>query len=182
MKLPSVDVAKSFMADVPKANAFLLWNGNKLMNLEELESALDYMPSEIFSSHVTDSKNDFSNWVLHVIKDDYLAELLSKENSRERMISVLKRRIMDLKEIINREEKRTKTIKPFKKKHTETKKTKKVSVLPTKKKEKKKEKLPPPKEKEYLRHESEHIHFCIKQFLWGFVLGIILSAIVFIWF
>ena len=89
MKLPSVDVAKSYLADVPKEKAFLLWNGKSILNIEELELALNYMPPYIFEQYVNDSKNDFSNWVLHVVKDEYLAELLSKESSKGSTSSIL---------------------------------------------------------------------------------------------
>jgi uncharacterized membrane protein YheB (UPF0754 family) len=68
---------------------FYVHNGMTIRNLNELAVALDLMDKKIFEFHVNKNKNDFSNWVDEVIKEEGLAKELinikSKTASAERI-------------------------------------------------------------------------------------------------
>lgn len=51
-------------------------------NLQELETALREMEDETFSHHVSEARNDFSNWVKDVIGDDKLAGDLNRSKTK----------------------------------------------------------------------------------------------------
>lgn len=59
--------ALRWLGDVPTDKVFYCCNGEVYRNLSELESALERMQDEHFVYHVNVEKNDFSNWVRHVI-------------------------------------------------------------------------------------------------------------------
>ena len=60
---------------------FYVHNGMTIRNLDELAVALDLMDRHIFEYHVNNNKNDFSNWVKEIIKEEVLAkELLNIKN------------------------------------------------------------------------------------------------------
>jgi len=53
---------------------FILQDGRSIKNLEELIAVLKTIDQKLFEYHVTDSKNDFSNWIRYVFKSKRLAE------------------------------------------------------------------------------------------------------------
>lgn len=74
--------AKGYLADVPQEHVFWCCDGRILKNLGELCDALGAMSDDAFAYHVNAAKNDFSNWVKDVIKDDSLAgDLLAAANA-----------------------------------------------------------------------------------------------------
>jgi len=46
--------------------------------MKELETALNTMTDETYSFHANTEKNDFTNWVQDVIKDEKLAQVPAK--------------------------------------------------------------------------------------------------------
>ncbi|MFH1209870.1 MAG: hypothetical protein V1663_03715 [archaeon] len=68
---------------------FYLNNGNIIKNLFELNNTLKTVDEETFKHHVTENRNDFSIWVRDVLKDDRLANSISKATTREDMIRIL---------------------------------------------------------------------------------------------
>ncbi|HBH46184.1 MAG: hypothetical protein A2445_05445 [Candidatus Jacksonbacteria bacterium RIFOXYC2_FULL_44_29] len=62
----------------PDDQVFWLYGGGTLRNLEDLRSALQTMPGEVFFWHVNGLKNDFANWVEAVMADAALAQELRK--------------------------------------------------------------------------------------------------------
>jgi len=71
-------VLRKCRADV----AFVLNDGRKLRSLIHLIDELENMPDDVFSHHVNEFKNDFSNWIKGVFKDDVLADDLQLVNDR----------------------------------------------------------------------------------------------------
>ena len=61
---------------------FKLIDGSETKNLQELAEAFHYMSDDVFYYHVNDQKNDFSNWVRDVFKQEKLADIVLKSNSR----------------------------------------------------------------------------------------------------
>ena len=70
--------AERLLADVPGEYVFRSHDGEILKNLSELGRALSNMSDETFAFHANAQKNDFSNWVRDVIKDEKLATELVK--------------------------------------------------------------------------------------------------------
>jgi len=62
--------------------AFVLNDGRKLKSIIHLIDELENMPDDVFSQHVNEYKNDFSNWIKDVFKDDVLADELQLVNDR----------------------------------------------------------------------------------------------------
>ncbi len=71
-------------------SCFWTTDGQVLRDLNELQIALSDMSDEVFKHHVTAKKNDFADWVDHVLEDgDCALELrTSKKPSTARAIVV----------------------------------------------------------------------------------------------
>ncbi|NQU78476.1 hypothetical protein HQ545_01780 [Candidatus Woesearchaeota archaeon] len=70
---------------------FILNDGTKIKNIEELAILMDRISDEDFSFHVQEDKNDFSNWIRDVFKNPEMAEELEQiKDQRETQIFLLK--------------------------------------------------------------------------------------------
>ena len=89
--LTTVRFLTNIKKNVNQNHIFVLSDGSRIHNLKELANGLDSMPDEVFYHHVNDSKNDFYNWIKEVIKDEELANLISKiKNKKDMQICILK--------------------------------------------------------------------------------------------
>ncbi|MDP3878826.1 MAG: hypothetical protein Q8Q07_00780 [Dehalococcoidales bacterium] len=70
--------AHRMLGSVPGDNVFRCSDGRILASMAELKDALDSMSDETFAFHVNATKNDFSNWVGDIIRDEKLARDLNK--------------------------------------------------------------------------------------------------------
>ena len=89
---------KRFLLDVSPGNFFILSNGMKIKNPIELVGSLRTMSNKVFEHHVNPHKNDFSEWIRDVIKDNELANGVFKAKSKDEMIKLIERRISEVKE------------------------------------------------------------------------------------
>ena len=62
-------------------------------SLRELAGCVGTMTPDTFNHHVTSSKNDFSNWIRHVLGDDKLADGLQKAADPQQAEKMIKERI-----------------------------------------------------------------------------------------
>ena len=62
----------------PDDKCFWTTDGQILQNLEELKFAFGTMDDSVFLHHVTKEKNDFADWVEHVLGDAVCAAALRK--------------------------------------------------------------------------------------------------------
>jgi hypothetical protein len=83
------------MIDVPikPEEYFRLRDGRVLADLKELFYALKAMDDSVFSHHLTQDRNDFGNWILHVFKEREMAEEVFDSRSKEDIVSALGKRI-----------------------------------------------------------------------------------------
>jgi hypothetical protein len=95
----SKSAGKKFLADVPDDKRFWCADGQVLKNLSDLETSLKTMGQDIFSYHLNDNKNDFSNWVRDVIGDDKLAMDLQKSKTRAQAARYVSTRVSQLRGI-----------------------------------------------------------------------------------
>lgn len=84
------------LSDVHHQHAFRLRDGSELKNLYELAENLGNMSQEEYQHHVNPDGNDFHNWVLHIVKDEELAKVLSEVRTRKDMAEMVKIRIAGL--------------------------------------------------------------------------------------
>lgn len=78
---------------VADKHVFVLKNGQRLSRLEELKNAMKNMNDSVFAHHVTDNRNDFSNWVKNIYGDNKLAESILQAKSQLEIVDVINNRI-----------------------------------------------------------------------------------------
>jgi len=79
---PKKPCPKAILKECRKSVAFVLEDGRKLKNIVHLIDELETMSDEVFYSHVNEFKNDFSNWLRDVLKEDVVADELQLVNNR----------------------------------------------------------------------------------------------------
>jgi hypothetical protein len=84
--------------DVHPDHVFRVKSGGTIKNLYELASELSSMDEEVFQHHVNEEKNDFHNWVLHIIRDEHLAGVLAQIKDRRLMLEAVEKRIQHLEQ------------------------------------------------------------------------------------
>jgi hypothetical protein len=84
------------LRDVHPDHVFRLKNGATIKNLYELANELATIDEEVFVHHVNEDKNDFHNWVLHIVRDEHLASVFSEIHDRRLMLAAVEKRINDL--------------------------------------------------------------------------------------
>jgi hypothetical protein len=92
------EVYRSRLSRVPGAKVFRCNDGKDFRNLEELSVALSNMTEQTFSHHVTEHRNDFSNWIKDVIGDSTLAKNLTKATDRAQASQLVGDRVAWLKD------------------------------------------------------------------------------------
>jgi hypothetical protein len=85
--------AQKFLANVPEEYVFWCCEGRVFRNMQELGDALGTMIDDTFAYHANAQKNDFSNWVRDIIKDDKLAQDLEESVSRMQAANAVASRI-----------------------------------------------------------------------------------------
>ena len=85
--------ASSLLSDVNDQSHFSLHMGTNIANLRQLSEALDIMADNSFRHHVTDSKNDFANWIRHALGDEELAKSIESMKDRKGMSAKVRRRL-----------------------------------------------------------------------------------------
>ena len=85
--------AQKLLANV--AEEYVFWNcdGRILRNMKELGETLNSMTEETYAYHANTEKNDFSNWVRDIIKDEQLAKDLGKALNRAQAVRSVAERV-----------------------------------------------------------------------------------------
>jgi len=87
---------KNILKDANSDSYFFVNNGTVLKNVLDLSKQLDNMADGVFEHHVNEMRNDFSNWIKDVFKEDKLAKELLKTTDKD------KTQIILLKYVINK--------------------------------------------------------------------------------
>jgi len=74
---------------IKKEHHFILRDGRRIKNLEDLTHFLKFMDESTFKHHVTSDKNDFAKWIKNIVKDDELANNIKGSKSKEHMLEHL---------------------------------------------------------------------------------------------
>jgi hypothetical protein len=72
---------------------FVTNDGREIRNLWELKGFLEEAPNHVISYHFHGNKNDFHEWVRHILLDIELADLLLEANSRQEMLQHIGQRL-----------------------------------------------------------------------------------------
>jgi hypothetical protein len=94
---PTLEIIPKPQPRVEKAislhHYFHLKNGRSLKSLEELYNAFQDMPEDEFNHHINPSKNDFANWIEHVLEDKDLADNLRSKTTKQEITDLIKNEI-----------------------------------------------------------------------------------------
>ncbi len=82
---------KSVLGNVEPELRLWLSDGRIIKNLPELANAMKNMKKNVFNAHVSRNKNDFSDWIKDIIKDQELAARVKKMKSSKATYEELKR-------------------------------------------------------------------------------------------
>lgn len=74
-------------------HCFFTKDGKVLKNLADLKEELKVMSPEVFSHHVNDQRNDFSNWVNDVFGHERLANKIANAKTRDDLINLLDKNV-----------------------------------------------------------------------------------------
>lgn len=191
--------------NVHSDNYFFLENGRILRNIYELVNALSSMEDQTFSHHVNNERNDFSSWVLHVFDDKNLANKLQKCKTKDDMVSAINKRIFKLEKQTKQQEfeqKKSVKIEPKLDQELSLKEPKKLSkriesdekilskmddiLIKEREIEKREEKIQEIESRieKKLNKQSKKVKndnkFFTKEFIQGFIVGLLLTVIVFL--
>lgn len=90
----SASKGKNALVCAPGEQCFWVSDGKVLSNLVELKEALAQMSEDVFAYHVTKERNDFAEWIEHVLGDAELASSFRKSKkpntAREVVVTRLK--------------------------------------------------------------------------------------------
>jgi len=75
--------------EVHSDNFFYLPSGKPVKSLRELVEELNIMSEEDFASHVTPERNDFAEWIEHVINNGVLSEQIRPLKTKQEITSAL---------------------------------------------------------------------------------------------
>ncbi|MGV8162919.1 MAG: helicase HerA domain-containing protein [Candidatus Nanoarchaeia archaeon] len=81
--------AEKFKKDVSPDKILHLHNDMLVVNPKSLFSEIEAMKDSDFKFHVTDSKNDFADWIRTAINDDELADNLAQVKTKEEIMKLL---------------------------------------------------------------------------------------------
>jgi len=79
--------------DIQPDQYFYARNESIITDLSDLKSALENMDDDSYNHHVTDERNDFSEWIKHVIGDKKLANSLLHSKSKKEAISMIDKKL-----------------------------------------------------------------------------------------
>jgi hypothetical protein len=81
------------LTSAPHDKEFVFHDGSRAKNLLELVSEIEHITDHEFHQFVNHSKNDFSNWIEHVLNDKHFADKLRTLLSRNETIRLIRDRI-----------------------------------------------------------------------------------------
>lgn len=93
---------QDILKEVSPDHYFLANNGVVIKSVTELKEALTRMDANTFNHHVNNERNDFSEWIKHVILDIDLARDVGKAKSKDNIINIIYKKIKESEKIIKK--------------------------------------------------------------------------------
>ncbi len=91
---------------VPQGQEFILKDGTSLKTLRDLLAAVKTIDKETFLHHVNEHKNDFANWIEHVLQEEQLAGKMRQRKAKKELLRILTTHEKELDRRFKEEEKR----------------------------------------------------------------------------
>src|SRR3989338_4667464 len=85
--------ADKVLNNIKPEEYFYLKNGRVLKNLYEFTNSLASMDDETFKHHVNKERNDFAEWIRHVLKDEGIANQISRLKNRGSILKKINKRL-----------------------------------------------------------------------------------------
>lgn len=166
---------------VPKENYFYYHNGSVVRDVAELIRAIEAGSDEDFYHHVSEGKNDFSEWIKNVYSDEELAKEVRKAASKQETLEKLEQALSyQLTQNLLEEErkKQAKTFVPFETLEKEERKKERIEVVEGKPQKKAEEvvyqKENPVVETIFIEKNSNYL---ILGIIVGIIIGMILARL-----
>lgn len=84
------------LAPVKPDKRFFLPDGTAITSLKELAERMPKIPETMFKNHVNATKNDFHNWISHVIRDTHLSKEMKDIKDQLKLSRLLSKRVSEL--------------------------------------------------------------------------------------
>jgi hypothetical protein len=97
----SINKAKKYTKHVPEDVVFVTISGKRIRNMYELYDVFINLNDSEFKHHVNENKNDFKNWIFHIVKDIDLASEIATLKTKSDMLSAIESRINIYKTALN---------------------------------------------------------------------------------
>jgi hypothetical protein len=91
--------SKKYLAKVPETMVFWCHDGQVFNDLDQLIQGFDLMSDDTFMYHANEDKNDFSCWILDVIGDADLSEVIKKARTKADAKKITEKRKQDLSKL-----------------------------------------------------------------------------------
>jgi len=95
----TTELVGSLLSNIEPTKEFYLKDGRIVKNLIELFDAILDMDESTFRYHRNNEKNDFYNWIMHVVCDVRLANDIARAKTKTTTLRRIKERIDYLKAI-----------------------------------------------------------------------------------
>ena len=93
--------ASRVLADVTDDHRFFCQDGFICKDLAGLSECLSHISQQVYSYHVSDNKNDFSNWIQDILGDKTLADTLLGIKKPAEAAKIVSERIAWLRKKLN---------------------------------------------------------------------------------
>lgn len=183
MKVSKSD-AEHILREVEPEKAFIFHNGHVVRSLEELSRTIKDISEDVFKHHVTEDRNDFGNWIEHVLKDTTLATAVRQANDRKLIIGIIDHRIKELKSAVEEKLDTKKAVKKIKiiphgtRDIAQEEKTEKDKIKRKVEEIEKRERKISELEEKMKDSQNMLKQFFTKEFVQGLLIGILFSLLV----
>jgi hypothetical protein len=86
------------LLDAPPEKGFWFCNSSRANNIYQLVDTIEHTNEGVFRYHVNKERNDFADWILHVLEDEVLYHQVVHETDRYWLIQKVRHRIKELEE------------------------------------------------------------------------------------
>jgi hypothetical protein len=96
-RLTKLQRRRKIMRNSSEETKFIQKDGTPIRNVLELSNAMEIMSTEIYTHHVNEQRNDFSNWVRDVMDDRILSKQIQEAKDKtQTQVTILKHLVRNL--------------------------------------------------------------------------------------
>lgn len=179
-------IKKEVVKIISKDKWFYFTHGKHSSSIHELKEVVEEMKESDYAHHVNKHKSDFADWVEHVFKENELAQQMRATHNKKQLLKVLKdflRPKHKIKTIKTQTEEPVQPVQPVSKQKTERELSEnQIHQIVEEARNKLEEDIYQSELSAINRlggsySKYQHNHFVVKEFVYGFVLGLIFGLI-----